>query len=325
MKSIERKLFFECHVGSKLYGTNRPDSDEDLMGVFLPSTKESFGLNPFSRDNAEYDLGQKLSDGARNTAGDTDRKFYRLDKFLSLLAEGQSKQLEMLFCPPSLYTITSPEWDLLVSHRELFVSKQAVVPFCRFAKAQSLKAVLKGENLNVLKEFVAMLEAKHPQKTMQVEALENLKQLEKDGKLSLMTMDDGVEGFMVAGRKYLMTQKTKEVKNKVQSLMKEYGQRSQNAADAGFDFKSLSHAYRLLFQAEQMLTEGSLTFPLKPEQVSFLKSVRSGEYKADYFKELEDKMDRVQKLSSTLPDKVNLERVDQLCQEMMSEHLLGEK
>lgn len=327
MRKVARKNIFECHVGSKLYGTNRPDSDEDLMGVFLPSTEESFGLVPFSRENSEHDLGEKKSTGERNTQGDLDRKFYRLDKFLGMLAEGQSKQLEMLFSPKHLWTITSPEWELLLSHKDLFLSKNAVTPFCQFAKAQSLKAVLKGENLNTFREFLELLSKKAQSKTLKSECYSELLEMQSLGKLKLLTLDDGVEGMELAGKKYLLAQKVKDVKSKMSKLEKQYGTRSQGAAESGYDFRSLCHAYRLLFQAEQMLKEHKLEFPLPAEQVNFLKSVRLGEYKGDYFTELEEKKAYVESLVplSTLPDTVDLKKVDELCQEMLVSHLLGLK
>lgn len=275
---------------------------------------------PFTRENSEYDLGQKLSSGDRNTAGDLDRKFYRLDKFLSLLAEGQSKQVEMLFCPKELYTITSPEWDLVLSNRDLFLSKKAIVPFCRFAKAQSLKAFSKGENLNTFRELLTMFGTKNGNKTLKQECSLELRQLSDEGKVALVTLEGNVEGMELAGRKYLLSQKVKDVKSKMVKLEKEYGSRSNNAANEGYDFKSLSHAYRLLFQAEELLTKKTLTFPLPKEQVEFLKSVRLGEYKADYFTELEAMMAKVTALKSDLPDEVDRSKVDELCQELMMNH-----
>lgn len=324
MKSVNRKIIFECHVGSKLYGTNRPDSDDDFMGVFLPSTKESFGLNPFSRENSELDMGKKISESKRNTVGDLDKKYYRIDKFLTLLSEGQSKLLEMLFSPKELWTNQSPEWDLIYSNRDLFLSKNAIIPFCSFAKAQSLKAVLKGDNLNTLRELIALLESKNKNKTIKEELSKELDELNSLKKIKLLILKDGVDGVEIAGRKYLLSQKVKDVYRKLSDLEKEYGDRSKKSAEEGYDFKSLSHAYRLLFQSEFLLKNNTLMFPLPKEQIDFLKKVRSGEYKADYFSELDQMQEKVMDLKekSTLADSVDLEKVEDLCQKILYNHLI---
>lgn len=325
MKNVDRKIIFECHVGSKLYGTNRPDSDDDFMGVFLPSTKESLGLNPFLKENGELNLGLKKSESKRNTRGDLDKKYYRVDKFLKLLAEGQSQVLEMLFCPESLWISSTPEWNYIHSNRDLFLSKNSIIPFCKFAKSQSLKAVIKGENLKTLRDIIELMKSKNKNKTMIEELNEDFIKLRDSNLIKLSNQEDNVLGVEIVGRVYLMTQKVKDVLRKLEDLEKTYGSRSENALVEGYDYKSLSHAYRLLFQSEFLLKNLTLEFPLPEEQVSFLKNVRSGNYQADFFSELDQMMVNVNKLKETSPlkEKVELDKVDEMCQILLYDHLTG--
>ena len=60
-------------IGSNLYGTNRPESDMDISGVFLPSEDDMLGLQNCP---AEMSESVKVSDGPRNSIGDVDCKFY---------------------------------------------------------------------------------------------------------------------------------------------------------------------------------------------------------------------------------------------------------
>ena len=102
-----RKIIFKARVGSHLYGTNRPESDEDFLGVFLPSTDDLLRLQECPREMTE---NKKVSEGDRNTKGDIDCKYFSLKQFLKLAGEGQSIALELFFVPKE-HTITmEPEW-----------------------------------------------------------------------------------------------------------------------------------------------------------------------------------------------------------------------
>jgi len=331
---VEREIIFETKVGSHLYGTNRPESDDDYMGIFLPSTKDVLGLeNP----PTEWSANQKLSAGDRNTAGDTDRKYYSLRQFFCLLAEGQSGQLEMLFSPRNLWEYPRRgmrcPWSTIILNREMFVSKGSIMPFIGFAKAQAYKATVKGDNLNILRDMILFLKSHNKYDTLG-DALKDgaIKALMYDntrGSVPLVytTSEGGIKSLEIAGREYEFTQQIRYVLQKLERIEKKYGTRSEAAAELGYDFKSLMHAYRLLFEAKMLLTEGELRFPLPPETVTFLKKIRAGEYEADYFAEIEDRLTELRELKekSPLPYSVDHAKINELCQTMMYEHLFKGK
>lgn len=331
---VERRIIYETIVGSNLYGTNRPDSDEDYMGVFMPSTEEFLGLeNPPS----EWSADKKLSTGDRNTKGDVNRKYYSLRSFLNLLAEGQSLQLEMLFAPRKCWLFpTRPmkcEWSTIIQNRELFVSKGAIMPFIGFAKAQAYRATVKGDNLNILRDMILFLSSHNKYDTigdaLQDGAITALMYDNTRGSVPLkyVTSEGNVPSVVLAGRQYEFTQQIRYVLQKLKKIEKKYGSRSEAAAEVGYDFKSLSHAYRLLFEARMLLTEGELRFPLPKETTDFLKKIRAGEYHADYFDEIENILTELRsvKEKSALPYSVNRSKINALCEEMLYNHLFGEK
>lgn len=309
----ERKIIFECSVGSKLYGTNRPDSDDDFMGVFLPSTEDLLALFPGPTE-LSYDV--KVSTGERNTAGDVDRKYYSLQKFLIMAMQGQSKQLEMLFAPRNLWVQHTPEWEAVLANIHFFLSQNSVKPFIEFAISQSHKAAVKGENLNLMRDLSAKLEKAPPSKPLKTTLTE-----EMTSQLKMITLEDGCAGFELAGRKYLLSMKTKDFVVRIKKLIDQYGTRSQKAASDGLDFKSLSHAYRLILETETLLKTGELSFPLPKEQVEFLKKVRAGTYEADYFTELQEMKASLSKISSPLPQETNIKAINEFCQELLFNHL----
>lgn len=151
----ERQILCKIKIGSYLYGTNRPDSDLDFSGVFLPSSQDLLGLQACPGEMSE---SVKVSEGPRNSKDDVDCKFYSLQKFINLAAQGQPGQLELLFAPPEMYeqipklhALYGDAWKEIVNNRAWFLSKKNIWPFIGFALAQAHKTTIKGDNLNALR------------------------------------------------------------------------------------------------------------------------------------------------------------------------------
>jgi hypothetical protein len=343
----DRKIIFECVVGSKLYGTNRPESDEDYQGVFLPSTADLLGMQNCP---TEWTQNVKLSEGEQNTKGDVDRKCYSLKRFIHLAMEGQPGQLELLFSPSC--TVYSPEWFELIKNTDKFLSKKAIAPFMGFAKSQSYKASLKGQTLNQIRAIIKMAENRR---------------LDTNGSLTLAqayTMEHGDEGsrylvldvepyfdeshtkcleiwlpltatvagtylIEVGGRAFDLGIKVKSFIESMRSLESKYGERSNAAAKSGYDWKSLTHAYRLMFEGEEFLQTGKITFPVSGkyngiDRLEFLKAVRAGGMiEVDHHQALHDLMAKVREAeaASTLPEEPDYKWAEQFCQEILAKHL----
>lgn len=322
MKKIERKIIFECRVGSHLYGTNRPDSDEDFLGVFLPSTEDMLSLgNPPS----EWTMNSKQSDGPRNTKGDVDRKYFSLQKFLNLLGQGQSGPIELLFAPDEMKTVVTPEWELILKNKQIFLSASSVLPFIGFAQAQAHKAVLKGENLSLIRRLIEKIPESDRHKPLNnylMERLDNGKILAFGETLDFETGEDGIGQLKIAGRRYQVTSTLGMLLKGLKELERKYGTRSEAAAANKYDFKSLSHAYRLLGEARELLQTGAISFPVK--NAEFLKEIKEGKYIADFFKEIEDSLTELRRIKTLLPPSVNWGKINSLCQEMLYKHLFEE-
>lgn len=316
---VERRIIYKCLVGSKLFGTDRPESDTDYAGVFLPSLEDLCSLN---RCPEEWSDSEKVSEGERNTKEDTDCKYFSVQKFFRLLAEGQPGQLEMLFAPNDKIVERSMEWSRIFTNRDLFLSQQGVRPFIGFATAQAHKATIKGENLNKLRAIRDyMQEANRLGISFNIpmsEWYDNSQQLRLN--VEHVVNDHGFPVYRVAGRQWDVNLKAKTFLENVINLIDRYGARSDAAAEKGYDFKALSHAIRLLGEAYEFLTRGVITFP-RPD-AGVLKMIRDGKLKdLDYFEEINKAIEELKLLKSSLPEKPDMKAINELCQDMLKDHL----
>lgn len=115
-------LLFECVTGSRAYGTDTPESDVDLRGVFVMPRAVFFGLNPV----------EQVSDSGN------DETYYEIGRFIDLLTKNNPNILEMLFSEPDCIRFRHPLMDLL--RPEMVLSKRCRDTFAGYAMSQVHKA-----------------------------------------------------------------------------------------------------------------------------------------------------------------------------------------
>jgi hypothetical protein len=325
----KRRIIFESRVGSHLYGTSRPDSDEDFQGVFIPSKEDLLGVQNCS---AEWSLNTKLSDTIQNQKGDVDRKFYSLKRFFHLAAEGQPGQLELFFATPQSTVSYDPVWSKILDNVGLFLCRKSVVPFIGFALSQAHKATIKGETLNLIQDIISYypepikssLTIKNVAPEVSIGA-ETWIQITPKHKLRKITNLQGFGTVEIGGRNYDFNLKFKTFINNLKELEGRYGKRSRAAAENTYDYKSLMHAYRLLYEAEELLRTGKITFPLPAKDVEFLKRVRNGTCgEMNHWALLNNRINYLREeveSDSFLPEEANYAGVNKLCIEILSDSL----
>ena len=122
-------ILFECIAGSRAYGTGVITSDEDVRGLFaVPAARYLDLIRP----------PDQLSDDRGNVV------YYSLRRFVELLTQANPNILELLFMPEDCIRTSSPEMDMLVTHRGVFITKQCADTHAGYAMAQIRKA--KGHN-----------------------------------------------------------------------------------------------------------------------------------------------------------------------------------
>lgn len=147
----------EVISGSRAYGTNTPESDTDLKGVFVQPLEQWFGLDRVEQINNDSN----------------DIAFYELGRFAELLAKNNPNLLEMLFTPEDCVVFRHPLMDLFTP--EMVLSKLCCESFAGYAVMQIRKA--RGLNKKIV----------NPQPDERKEVLDFCYVLEGQGSVPLKT------------------------------------------------------------------------------------------------------------------------------------------
>lgn len=120
------RLAYEYVRGSRLYNLNTPVSDTDTGGVYLCSRDEFFGL---------FGYKPQVSDERH------DNTWFEIGELLRLLMKSNPTVLETLFIPQDkIIGNVHPIMQMIIEHRDKFVTKQCFNPFFGYARSQIEKA-----------------------------------------------------------------------------------------------------------------------------------------------------------------------------------------
>lgn len=287
--------------GSHLYGTDGPESDLDFKGVFLPKVGDL--LLRKTCKSISNTTGDK---DRRNTSKDIDIEFYSLHYFLSLALEGQTVALDMLHAPSTAIIESSHLWDVLVEQRSRFYTKN-LKAFIGYARKQAAKYGVKGSRLADVRAVVRWL-SKHTTNDRGWKLRDFWTQLPEGEHIHRLKPDkQGLRMYQVCGKSFQETARLDYVQPILENFLLQYGKRAKEAEkNKGVDWKAMSHALRVAYQVEELLSCGTMTLPspvaplliaVKRGKIDF-KSVRQ---------ELEDTIERVEKLveRSTLPERAD--------------------
>jgi hypothetical protein len=291
-------LLFKTIFGSHLYGTDTPSSDRDYKGVFMESL-EAIVLKK-DRDVITESTG---SSSRKNTAADIDTELKELRTFIKDCLDGQTYAYDMLFAPPDGWIHHTPIWESLLEHREKLLSKN-LIPFVTYCRHQAGKYGLKGSRLGELLRLTEFLKTVSPKQTL-ADALQafDYKDSEFLKPVSIynkrLQKDEAM--LEVLGKRFLMNSAVKIVTESLDILYEKYGSRARRAQqNDGVDWKAISHAYRVMYELEELMTTGKIIFPLR--HAPFLKRVKQGEIDYTHIQdELYDLMLRVTALPTHLP------------------------
>jgi len=298
---MKEKIIVKLMFGSHLYGTADSNSDKDYKGIFMP-TKEQIFLGKIPKS---YNTTSKEGNTAKNTSEDVDSEFYSLHYFIELACQGQTVALDMLHAPDNMILELCPIWKELVNSREKFYTKN-LSAFVGYARRQAAKYGIKGSRLNACSEVLATL-IKHEDEIQLKDIWDKLPKGEHLHFLDELT-PNSLRQYQVVGKKFQETVRVGYVFNILNKFYEEYGKRAQLAAEnKGIDWKAVSHALRAAYQTKQILTENTITFPLK--EAPYLTEIKQGkrDYLTKVVPELESLMNEIEELSmvSMLPEKVD--------------------
>lgn len=114
---------FKAIVGSQAYGTNTPTSDIDYKGVYCQSEDALLGFGY----SEQYEIGK-------------DETHYEVRRFIQLLQTANPTVLELLYSPEDCIIEKHPVFELLILHRDKFLTKKCLNSFGGYAIQQIQKA-----------------------------------------------------------------------------------------------------------------------------------------------------------------------------------------
>ena len=288
-------VIFSTLYGSRLYGTFGPDSDVDVRGVFLPSKKDLL----LGKAPKQYSLDCYVGDNK------VDCQYLSLQYFLELLTQGETNCLDMFFSfsNKDARICDSPAYEELRANADKIITKN-VTKYLGYCKSQALKYFIKGDRIQALENFQTFLRiypgpyllsdvldasGKVPKEALCVwphseEYLKNNKRIGVRHKVAdtgfgdhvyVLICDNKEKYLMVSDHKFPLNANINSTMESVRKCLESYGKRAYNAAqDNGADYKALSHALRVAWQAKELLETGSITFPRDPGELEILKAVK---------------------------------------------------
>ncbi len=336
-------LLLDVVTGSRAYGTDTPESDTDLRGVFIMPRRLLYGL----------DTVEQVSDRTN------DETYYEVGRFIELLSKSNPNILELLFVEQDCVRHRDPILDLITP--ELVLSRQCEHTFAGYAMAQIGKA--RGLNKKIVnpmdgprKSMLEFCYAVSGQGAIPIErwlAEKGLRQ-EYCGLVKINHMRDAYglyysESAELAYRGIVRdAATTTDVnlspipkgeepigwmtfnKDGFKKYCKEYREyhtwlkerneaRYANNIEHGknYDSKNMMHTYRLLDMAEEIATEGRLL--VRRPNRDFLMHIRRGEMEYEEIIALaEEKVAAIQAAfaSSDLPERPDRARLQEVLVEI---------
>lgn len=294
MKQIVKTIF-----GSHLYGTSTPESDSDFKAVHYYSLSEIV----LKQDKDHFN--KNSNNGKKNSKDDVDFESYELRHFINQCLQGDTHCQNIIWTPNQFVVESSDIWDSLISNREKFKTNRTG-SYMGYCSNMAKKYALKSEKLEVLYSIYDRLS------NFQGSPKTNIGQF-FDINSDLLNLDfvstyskkigNGTERYFdIVSKSFPNSRPISEVMKTVTDMIEQFGERVKKAvSDGKIDLKSYYHAVRVVYELEQMLTEGCLTFP--NPRAEFLLKIRNGEFDKKWIEHyLCEEIERVCSLPNNLPD-----------------------
>lgn len=299
--------------GSHLYGTNTPTSDHDYKSIYIPSASDIL----LQRVRGSIGHQAKQHEGMKNSPNDVDDEAYSLQRYLGLLAEGQTVTIDMLFAPKPM--ISTPLWEEIRANKDLLLTKRSAA-FVGYCRTQANKYGIKGSRVAAAKRAAEFFAERRNEfgPLAKVGEVEDLLHPLLDDHTRIITKETTPGRFETyfecCNRMVGFKNTLKEADGIYSRIYEEYGKRARLAqTNEGIDWKALSHAVRVGNEAVELLTTANVTFPLPNAEhiLEIKKGLLPYEQVAE---EIEGLLLDVEKASatSTLRDDADTEFIDGL-------------
>ena len=297
------KLLFLYVAGSHFFDLNSANSDKDFRGVYLPPTKY---FNEDNRKNLYKVLDFKTNKKGKNTNEDVDFTLYSLPKYLELLKGGDFNMMESLFTPEDKILHDTELMKELRADRDNLLVRD-ISSFMGFFKKEYRRYSVNIYHHKYREDFVEFLKTLQLSKGVRLDShWEQIKDFQKKHPkhFKFTTSSTGVNTehptIEIGTRLFQWRCKISYVIEQLEISLNSAGHRQKKMAEAGKEFKGLYHAQRLLFEAKDLLTEGTLKFPFESSRLDYLRSIKESTVDESFMlKKIEEDFQEIQELEDS--------------------------
>jgi len=260
----------KLRIGSHLYGTNTPTSDEDFSGVILPTENQLFGFERLEQIDESIKSKDKFG---KNKKDAIDCVYYELRKFCKLAIDNNPNIIEQLFVNTDNLIFSNTYGQELLKYNYLFPYVGLKTKFLAYAFSQKHKMIIRSDNFYSLENAYEYLTT-------------NINKEDEDyrQKLLIEVLPKNLPFFVLKGnniqcgdlnfQKHFMIRKVYKM---IEDRLSKVTNRKELLLKHGYDCKFASHLIRLMVEGIELLKTGYLQFPLKDKEL--LLDIKMGKYK----------------------------------------------
>lgn len=268
-KEAQDNTILKVRVGSHLFGTNTPDSDLDIEGVFMPPISVLYGLG----ECKEINLSTVSKDeNGRNTADAVDFKIREYRTFMRLALQNNPNILNIVFSNDENVLFQDDFGKRLRGMAEYFPHKEGLRRFYGYAQSQLAKMTIKPENYSNLKKAKEILSGCN-QKDILVDVIKS-----KYNPLSNVFIDKGLGKHIIVADLHLERGlKVSKALAMIAGRLDRVSARAENWEKFGYDVKFASNLIQILLEGIELGETGGLQFPLRDREL--ILGIKKGEFK----------------------------------------------
>jgi hypothetical protein len=281
---------FTVIFGSQLYGTNTPESDTDLKTIYLPDLSDMLVGNKLEtikvRDSKPTE---------RTKAGEIEEECIPIQTFAQHFLKSQTYAIEICFAYQDkarnvVYVNRDyePAIDDFINALIVKFLNKNINSMVGYAQSQSMKYSLKTERLEEIEKLILVV--KHyinlnskGENTGLAKIANKIYDTDKSKPIFITEMTSSRTGITepalsIGNKLYSLRTKLPHFIKALNILKEKYGERTKEGSE-GTDWKSVSHAIRIVKQANELLTTNKISFPVTDAEL--LLSVKQGKLLRD--------------------------------------------
>jgi uncharacterized protein len=330
----EKNKILEIRVGSHLFGTDTPDSDLDLYGIFMPFDEIVYGMHKY--EEVKSDIISKDSTG-RNTKDAVDRTITEYRKFIRLALQNNPNILHTLFVDKKniLHLDEGGFGQRLLDMAERFPYKGAHHRFVKYADSQRYKMRIKPENFNALENGLKLLEQFGDNTVIAEVAYDkfntNFKVTTVSGGYDIHAyfsppfVDNGNGKHIKCGDlNFERGLYVKRVRNMIKDRLSKATSRKELFTRYGYDSKFASNLIHLLMEGIELMKTGRIEYPLT--YANHILDIKKGKYSVEEILDWADELVEESRdaLNNTkLPDEPRTKEIEEFAMNEVRNFLKG--